>query len=167
MEDCIGTEADDIMCEPCDHTTDTISRSTNVNPSTVSQDRTRPLLNNSGHCLENRTESRSGVEYATIAANLTTSNSTNAILSTSFRTRTRPISTNSGHCKENCTGSQWENEVTVSSKTTPSKSKPIRKSWRQNMVRNRNITRQRPSRGEHRRDLTNEYKTDTTGCRHV
>ena len=163
----IFTRPQPLVSKPCDHTADTISRFMNVNPPTVSQDRTRSLLNNSGHYLENRTGSRSGVEDTTISANLTTSNSTNAILSTSFRNRTRPISTNSGHCKENCTGSQWENEVTVSSKTTPSKSKPIRKSWRQNMVRNRNITRQRPSRGEHRRDLTNEYKTDTTGCRHV
>jgi hypothetical protein len=155
----IFTRPQPLVSKPCDHTADTISRFMNVNPPTVSQDRTRSLLNNSGHYLT--------TYYFTITYYLTTSNSTNAILSTSFRTRTRPISTNSGHCKENCTGSQWENEVTVSSKTTPSKSKPIRKSWRQNMVRNRNITRQRPSRGEHRRDLTNEYKTDTTGCRHV
>ena len=155
----IFTRPQPLVSKPCDHTADMIPRSVNANPPTVSQDRTRSLLNNSGHYLT--------TYYFTITYYLTTSNSTNAILSTSFRTRTRPISTNSGHCKENCTGSQWENEVTVSSKTTPSKSKPIRKSWRQNMVRNRNITRQRPSRGEHRRDLTNEYKTDTTGCRHV
>jgi len=109
----------------------------NVNPPTVSQDRTRSLLNNSGHCLENRTGSRSGVEDTAISANLTTSNSTNAILSTSFCNRSRLISTNSGHCKENCTGSHLENEVTVSSKTTPSKL--IRKSLRQNMVRNINF----------------------------
>ena len=32
----------------------------------------RSLLNNSGHCLENRTRSRSGVEDTTISANLTT-----------------------------------------------------------------------------------------------
>ena len=74
MENCSGTEADDIMCEPCDHTTDTISRSTNVNPSTVSQDRTRPLLNNSGHCLENCTGSRSEFEDATALANSATYN---------------------------------------------------------------------------------------------
>ena len=71
MEDCIGTEADDIMCEPCDHTTDTISRSTNVNPSTVSQDRTWPLLNNSGHCLENCTGSRLEFEDGTTSSNST------------------------------------------------------------------------------------------------
>ena len=109
----------------------------NVNPPTVSHDRTRSLLNNSGHCLENRTGSRSGVEDATISANLTTSNSTNAIVSTSSHNRTRSISTNSGHSKENCTGFHLENEVTVSSKITLSK--PIRKSLRRNMARNINI----------------------------
>ena len=76
MENCTGTEADDIMCEPCDHTTDTGSRSTNVNPSTVSQDRTRPLLNNSGHCLKNCTGSRLEFEDGTTSSNLTTSNPT-------------------------------------------------------------------------------------------
>jgi hypothetical protein len=39
--------------------------------------------------------------------------------------------------KENRTRSHLENEVTVSSKTTPSK--PIRKSLRRNMVRNINV----------------------------
>ena len=125
------------MSKPCDHTADMISRFMIVNPPTVSQDRTRSLLNNSGHCLENRTGSRSEVEDTTISANLTTSNSTDSILSTSFRNKTRPISTNSGHCKENCTGSDLEKEVKVSSKTTSSK--PIRKSLRQNMVRNINV----------------------------
>ena len=72
-----------------------------------------------------------------ISANLTTSTSTNVILSTIFHNRTRPISTNSGHYKDDCTKSHLENEVTVSSKTTPSK--PIRKSLRQNMVRNINV----------------------------
>ena len=73
------------------------------------------------------------------SANLTklTSNSTDVILSTSFHNRTRPISANSGHCNENCTWSHLENEVTVSSKTTTSK--PIRKSFRQNMTRNINV----------------------------
>ena len=125
-----------LVSKLCGHTADTISRSMNFNTPTVSQYRTRPLLNNSGHCLENRTESRSGVEYATIAANLTTSNPTNAILSTSFHNRTRPISTNSGHCKENRTGSNLENEVTVLSKTTPPKPISI---LRQNIVRNKNV----------------------------
>ncbi len=82
MENCTGTEADDIMCEPCDHTTDTISRSTNVNPSTVSQDRTRPL------CLQNCAGSRLEFEDATTSANSTTSNPSY---------RTRPISTNYSH----------------------------------------------------------------------
>ena len=34
-----------------------MSNSTNVNPSTIFHDRTRPFLTNSGHCLENRTGS--------------------------------------------------------------------------------------------------------------
>ena len=64
------------MCEPCDHTTtDTISPSTNAKPSTVvSQDRTRLLLNNSGHCLENCTGFRVEFEDTTTFANSTTSN---------------------------------------------------------------------------------------------
>ena len=109
----------------------------NVNPPTVSQDRTRSHLNNSGHCLENRTGSSSRVEDTTISADLTKSNSTNAILSTVFVTEPGPFQPNSGHCKENCTGSHLENKVTVSSKTTPSI--PIRKSLRQNMARNINV----------------------------
>ena len=91
MENCTGAEADDVMCEPCDHTTDTISRSTNVNLSTVSQFRTRTLLNNSGHCLENCTGSRLEFEDATTSSNSTTSNP-------SYRTRL--ISTNYSHCME-------------------------------------------------------------------
>ena len=78
--------------------------------------------------------SRSGVEDTTIPDTLVTSISTNAILSTSIHNRTRLISTNSSQYKENRTGSHLENEITVSSKITPSK--PIRKSLRQNMVRN-------------------------------
>ena len=111
-----------------------IPRSRNVYPPTVSHDKTRSILNNSGHCLEKCTGSRSGIDDTTISANLITSNSTNAIFSNSIRNRTRLISTNSSHCKENRTGSYLENEITVSSKTTSYK--PIRKSLRQNMVRN-------------------------------
>ena len=48
--------------ESCDHIADMIPRSRNVYPPTVSQDRTRSLLNNSGHCLENCTGSRSGID---------------------------------------------------------------------------------------------------------
>ena len=127
-----------------------IPRSRNVYPPTVSQDRIRSLLNNSGHCLENCTGSRSGVDDTTISANLTTSNSTNAILSTSIRNRTRLISTNSSHCKENRTGSHLENVTTVSSKNTPSK--PIRKSLRRNVVRNINVY------GEGRRNTNPAHK---------
>ena len=122
-----STRPQSLVSEPLDHTADTISRFSSVNPPTVSQDRTRPLLNNSGYWLENGTGSRSGVEDTTTSANSTTSNSTNFILSTSFHNGTQPISTNSGHCMENRTESHLENEVTASSsKTTPSK--PIRKS---------------------------------------
>jgi hypothetical protein len=96
-------------------------------------------INNSGHCLENCTGSRSGVDDTTISANLITSNSTNAILSTNIRHRTRLISTNSSHCKENRRGSHLENAMTVSTKITPSKPAAIRKSLRQNMVRNINV----------------------------
>jgi hypothetical protein len=45
------------MHESLNHTMDAISHSTNVNPSTVFNDRPRPLSNNSGHCLEAHTGS--------------------------------------------------------------------------------------------------------------
>jgi hypothetical protein len=57
-------------------------------------DRTRLLLNNSGHCLENCTGSRLEFEDATNSANSTASNPSY---------RTQPISTNYSHCMENCT----------------------------------------------------------------
>jgi hypothetical protein len=126
--------------ESCDHIADMTHRSRNVYPPTASPNRTRSILNNSGHCLENCTGSRLGVYDTTISANLITSNSTNAILSTNIRNRPRLISTNSSHCKENCSGSHLENETTISTKITPSK--PIRKSLRQNMVRNVNVYNQ-------------------------
>ena len=47
---------------------------------------------------------------------------------------------NSQYLKENHTGSHLENEVTISSKITPSK--PIRKSLRQDMVRNIDVYNQ-------------------------
>ena len=68
----IFTRPQPLVSKPCDHTADTISRFMNVNPPTVSQDRTRSLLNNSGHYLENRIGSHSGVEDTTISANLIT-----------------------------------------------------------------------------------------------
>ena len=52
--------------------------------------------------------------------------------STASDIRTRPTSNNSGHCSERHTGSHSKNR----DKTTPSK--PIRKSRRQNMMRNLN-----------------------------
>ena len=60
--------------ESCDHIADMRHRSRNVYPPTASQGRTRSLLNHSGHCLENCTGSRSGVDRTTISANQTTSN---------------------------------------------------------------------------------------------
>jgi hypothetical protein len=45
------------------------------------------MVYNSGHYLENRTGSRSGVEDITTSANSTASNSTNVILSISFHKR--------------------------------------------------------------------------------
>ena len=44
----------------------------NIYLPTVSQNRSRPLLNNSGHCLEKGTGSRSGVEDTTIPDTLVT-----------------------------------------------------------------------------------------------
>ena len=43
-------------------TMDATSHSTNVNPVTVSHDRTRPLSNNSDHCLETHTRSHLEVD---------------------------------------------------------------------------------------------------------
>ena len=141
-----ATEADDMeptralqipRWKSCDHIADMIPRCRKFYPPTISQDRTRSILNNSCHCLENFTGSRSGVDNTTISANMITWNSRKDILSTSICNRTRLISTNSSHCKENRTGSHLENEVTVSSKITPFK--PIRKSLRRTMVRNINV----------------------------
>ena len=104
-----ATEADDMeptralqipRWESCDHIAGMIPRFRNIYPPTVSQNRSRPLLNNSGHCLEKGTGSRSGVEDTTIPDTLVTSISTNAILSTSIHNRTWLISTNSSHCKK-------------------------------------------------------------------
>ena len=75
--------------ESCDHIADMTHRSRNIYPPTASPNRTRSILNNSGHCLENCTGSRLGVYDTTISANLITSNSTNAIFSTSICDRTR------------------------------------------------------------------------------
>jgi hypothetical protein len=59
-----ATEADNMeptralqtpRCESCDHIADMTHRSKNVYPPTASPNRTRSILNNSGHCLENCT----------------------------------------------------------------------------------------------------------------
>jgi hypothetical protein len=49
--------------ESCDHIADMTHRSRNIYPPTASPNRTRSLLNNSDHCLENCTGSCSGVGY--------------------------------------------------------------------------------------------------------
>ena len=133
------TRTQPLVHEPCDHTTDMTSRSSNVDPPTVSQYRTRPLLNNSGHCLESRTGSRSVVEDTTTSADTATSNSTNVIPSTSFHNRTRPLLANSSHCMENCTNRStsrspmqdssnhiMEETISPSSKVDPSTTSDIR-----------------------------------------
>ena len=58
--------------ESCDHIVGMIPRFGNIYPPTVPQNRSRPLLNNSGHCLEKGTGSRSGVEDTTIPDTLVT-----------------------------------------------------------------------------------------------
>jgi hypothetical protein len=61
-----------------------MSHSVMVNPVTVSHDRTRPLTNNSGHCLETRTgphldgDETVSPDSTTVISNLTTANSSNA-----------------------------------------------------------------------------------------
>ena len=66
-----ATEADDMeptralqipRWESCDHIAGMIPRFRNIYPPTVSQNRSQPLLNNSGHCLEKGTGSRSGLK---------------------------------------------------------------------------------------------------------
>ena len=74
------------------------------------------------------------------------------IINKKHNNRSRLISTNSSHCKENRTGSHLENEITVSSKITPSK--PIRKSLRQNMVRNIKVYNKHVKK--HRKELNYE-----------
>ena len=82
-------------------TMDVMSHSTIVNPATVSHDRTRPLTNNSGHCLETNMGSHLEVDETispdstTVISNLTTANS-----STAFHDSTRLPSKTSGHCLE-------------------------------------------------------------------
>ena len=63
------------------------------------------LLDNSGHCLENRTGSRSGLKIQLSQLIRPHQSPQILILSTNFHNRTGPVSTNSAHCKENWTGS--------------------------------------------------------------
>ena len=82
-------------------TMDVMSRSIIVNLVTVPHDRTRPLTNISGHCLETHTGSHLDVDETvspdstTVISTLTTANS-----STAFHDSTRLPSKTSGHCLE-------------------------------------------------------------------
>ena len=71
-------------------TMDVMSHSIIVNPVTVPHDRTRPLTNNSGHCLETHTGSHLDVDE-TVSPDSTTviSNLSTAISSTTFHDSTR------------------------------------------------------------------------------
>jgi hypothetical protein len=97
---------------------DATSHSTIVNPVTVSHDRTRPLSNNSGHCLETHTESHLEVDEtdspdnSTVISHLTTANS-----STVFHDSTRLPSKNPGLCLETDARSQLEYADTATSST--------------------------------------------------
>jgi hypothetical protein len=87
-----------------------------VNPVTVSHDRTRPLTNNSGHCLETRTgphldgDETVSPDSTTVISNLTTANSSNA-----FHDSTRLLSKTSGHCFE--TNAEFQLEDVDTAKT--------------------------------------------------
>ena len=100
-------------------TMEEVSHSTIANPITVSHDRTRPLTNNSGHCLETHTGSHLDVyetvspdSNTTVISNLTTANS-----STAFHDSTQLSSKTSGHCFETNAESQLEDVDTATSST--------------------------------------------------
>ena len=81
-------------------------------------DRTRPLTNNSGHCLETRTgphldgDELVSPDSATVISNITTANSSNA-----FHDSTRLPSKPSGHCFETNAEFQLEDVDTATSST--------------------------------------------------
>ena len=99
-------------------TMDVMSHSIMVNPVTVSHDRTRPLTNISGHCLETHTGSHFDVDETvspdstTVISTLTTANS-----STAFHDSTRLPSKTSGHCFETNAEFQLEDVDTATSST--------------------------------------------------
>ena len=103
------------MHDSRNHTMDATSHSTIVNPSTLFHDRTRPLSNNSGHCLETHTGYHLEDEETGSPANTVIPHYTLANSSAVFHDRTRPLSTNSGHCLENDAGSQLEDADTATS----------------------------------------------------
>ena len=94
-----------------------MSYPTNVNPSSVFHDRTRPLSNNACHCLETHAGSHLKDEDTATSANTVMSHSTIVNPSTVFHARSWPLSTNSGHCLENDAGSDLEDEDTATSST--------------------------------------------------
>ena len=75
---------------------------------TVSHDRTRPLSNNSGHCLETHTGSHLEVDETDSPDNTVISHSTTANSSTVFHDSTRSLTTNLGHCLEYDAGFQLQ-----------------------------------------------------------
>ena len=103
------------MHDSRNHTMDATSHSTIVNPSTLFHDRTRPLSNNSGHCLETHTGYHLEDEETGSPANTVIPHYTLANSSAVFHDRTRPLSTNSGHCLENDAGYNLEDEDTAAS----------------------------------------------------
>jgi hypothetical protein len=74
-------------------TMDTMSQSVLVHPVNVSHDRTRPLTNNSGHCLETRMgphldgDETVSPDSTTVISSLTTANSSNAFHDSTFQIR--------------------------------------------------------------------------------
>jgi hypothetical protein len=110
---CIWTQPS--MQESLLRSMDAMSHSTNINPSTVFHDRTRPLSNNSGHCLEAHTGSYLEDEDTATLANWAMSHSTTVIPSTVIHDRIQPLLTNSGHCLEKRKVSNLEDEDTATS----------------------------------------------------
>jgi len=99
-------------------TMDKMPQSVMVNPVNVSHDRTQPLTNNSGHCLETRMgphldgDETVSPDSTTVISSLTTANYSNA-----FHDSTRLLSKTSGHCFETNAEFQLEDVDTATSST--------------------------------------------------
>jgi hypothetical protein len=139
-------------------TMDAMSHSTIVNPVTVFHDRTRPLTNNSGHCLETHTGSHLDVnetdspDSTTVISHLTTANS-----STAFHDSTRPPSKTSGHCFETDAGSQLEDADTATSSTMVTNSNTLNPPFLIRPCRKVQTYRERMNRLH---QLKNQYPVD-------